>query len=57
MPKALHGRARFGPPTAPTGEVGWLVGVFVGGLVGWRGGLNLRTAIPKGTLVAEKIDN
>ena len=36
------------------GLVGWLVGWWVGGLVGWRGGLNLRTAIPKGALVAEK---
>ena len=45
-----HGRARFGPRTTPRGEVGWLVGWLVGG----RGGLNLRTAIPKGALVAEK---
>ena len=32
------------------GLVGWLVGWLVGG----RGGLNLRTAFPKGALVAEK---
>ena len=49
-----HGRARFGPRTTPRGEVGWWVGGCVGWLVGWRGGLNLRTAIPKGALVAEK---
>ena len=38
--------------------VGWRVGGLVGGLVCvcvcGRGGLNLRTAIPKGALVAEK---
>ena len=34
--------------------VGGLVGWFVCALVGGRGGLNLRTAIPKGALVAEK---
>ena len=40
-------------PVLPLGVrlVGWLVGVLVGG----RGGLNLRTAIPKGALVAEKV--
>ena len=31
--------------------VGWLVGLCVG----WRGVLNLRTTIPKGALVAEKM--
>ena len=42
------------PPYYPYGRwgrwwVGWLVGWLVGG-----GGLNLRTAFPKGALVAEK---
>ena len=30
----LHGRARFGPPTTPTGEGGGLVGWWVGWWVG-----------------------
>ena len=47
---ALHGQTTL----LPLGEGGGLVGVLVGGWVGGRGGLNLRTAFPKGSLVAEK---
>ena len=53
----LHGGPRFCSPTTPTGGVvvvGWWDGWLVGWWVGWRGGLNLRTAFPKGALVAEK---
>ena len=42
------------PAYYPYGGVG-LVGVCVGGFVGWRGGLNLRTAKVLGTFIAEKI--
>ena len=67
MPFGVHGRARFGPPTTPTGEDGGLVcvcvcvcvcvlvGWLVGGLVGWLVGggvLNLRTAFPKAGLLS-----